>query len=185
MAPKNTVKEAFGCVFDAPKAFCFLAAGSIINNWEVADVQYRSWSTFLRQFGSRSRGANRSRPRRRIRAQTGSTFGPAESVLGDDGMDRVPDDHHGSDDRFCAGARDGFPARACRHDHRQYHHVRLCRRAGRARHQEGNELRAHRQHRLRPQRLRVFVRPAVHPSARLVRGADGHHRQSQSVRHTT
>jgi cytosine permease len=33
-------------------------------------------------------------------------------------------------------------------------------------------LRAHRQHRVRPQRLRVFIRPFVHAAARLVCGAD-------------
>ena len=100
------------------------------------------------------------------------------SVLGDDGLDRLPDDHHGSDDRVGAGARDGLSARTRGHGHRQHHHVRLCRLLGRAGNEKGNELRADRQHRLWPQRLCVFVRPAVYPFAWLVCGADRHHRQS-------
>ena len=42
-----------------------------------------------------------------------------------------------------------------------------------------HELRADRQHRLRPQGLRLRLRPVVDAAARLVCGADRHHRQSR------
>src|SRR5271155_2700228 len=87
-------KKPLAASCGASRAFLLLVGmNNLPGKLEVGDV-YGKRSTFLRGCSCGSGRANRPRPRRRIRAQASSAFGPTESVLGDDGVDRGPHDHH-------------------------------------------------------------------------------------------